>query len=146
MLKRNITYKDFDGNELTEEFYFNLSMSELIKMEVTAGEEGLQAALLKIVAAKDGQSIMDEFERIILASYGVKSPDGKQFIKSPEVRDAFRWSGAYDALFVELCTSEESAAKFVNAVVPAEALKALADQDKPVGPPAVPKPPLPPTT
>lgn len=143
MLKRNISYTDFDGKQVTEEFYFNLSMSELIKMEVTAGEEGLQAALMKIVAAKDGQSIMDEFERIILASYGVKSADGKQFVKSPEVRDAFRWSGAYDSLFVELCTSEEAAANFINGVVPAEALRKLAEQDKPVGPP---KPPLPPTT
>ena len=33
MLKKTITYIDYDDNERTEDFYFNLSKAELLEME-----------------------------------------------------------------------------------------------------------------
>jgi hypothetical protein len=148
MLKRKITFEDFDGNPVTEEFYFNLTKSEIIELEVDY-EGGLEATLKRIIANNDAKNLIKEFKRLVLLSYGVKSEDGKRFVKSDELRLGFSQTNAYDALFMELATNAEKAAEFVNGVMPRD-LAALAaaqtPQDKPTGPPPSPlSPPAPPT-
>jgi hypothetical protein len=119
MLKRSITYKDFNGTERTEDFYFNLTQAEIAKMELsTAG--GLVEKINRIVAAQDGEEIMKFFNQFILDAYGEKSPDGKHFVKSEEKSRMFSFTGAYDILFMELVTDPDKAAAFLNAIVPAE--------------------------
>ena len=117
MYKKTIAYTDFNGNERTEDFYFNLSRSELLKMEL-GRDGGLEAYLQKIVNAKDVPAIMTAFEDIILAAYGVKSEDGRTFRKSKQISDDFASSEAYDILYTELCTNGEAAANFVNGIMP----------------------------
>lgn len=117
MLKKTITYTDFDGNERTEDFYFNLTKAEVTEMEMST-EGGLAKALQKIVTEKDSKRIIESFKNLILKSYGEKSPDGKRFIKNQEVRDAFSQTEAYSVLFMELATNAEMAAAFVNGIVP----------------------------
>ena len=34
MLKKTITYNDYNGVERTEDFYFNLSKAEILEMEM----------------------------------------------------------------------------------------------------------------
>lgn len=132
MLKRNVTYTDFNGEQQTEVFRFNLTQSELLRME--AG--GLPAVLQRIVDTQDKEGLVRQFDWFILQAYGVVSEDGKKFLKSDELRDDFFQSAAYDALFIELASSEQAFVDFIKAVVPAEALQAFAgDQDKPSGPP-----------
>lgn len=117
MLKKTMTYIDYDGNERTEDFYFHLSKAELMEMEVgTAG--GLTKMLTKIVAEKDNKLIIEHFKNLVLKSYGEKSPDGRRFIKSAELSDAFSQTEAYSEIFMELATNAEAAAKFVNGIVP----------------------------
>ena len=117
MLKRTINYTDFDGNERTEDFYFNLSKAEILEMEM--GISGGMAEMLKrIVAAQDSKQIIDNFKRIILKAYGEKSPDGKRFVKSDELSEAFSQTEAYSDLFMELATNAQSAADFINGLVP----------------------------
>ena len=117
MYKKTITYEDFNGNTRTEDFYFNLTRSELIKLE--AGRDGgLDTYLQKIVDAKDAPAIMDAFENIILSSYGVKSDDGRTFKKSKEISADFANTNAYDKLYTELCTDSDAAAAFVNGIMP----------------------------
>lgn len=118
MLKRNITYTDFDGNEVTEQFCFHLSKAELIEMEVKF-EGGLSAHLQRIVETEDGGQIIAAFKGLILDSYGVKSEDGKRFIKNGTLRDEFQETEAYSALFLELATDAGAAAEFVNGIMPA---------------------------
>jgi hypothetical protein len=117
MLKKPITYVDYDGTTRTEDFYFNLSQSEITRMELST-EGGLVAKLNRIVAAQDGAEIIKMFQELILAAYGEKSADGKHFRKSEEIATLFSWTPAYDVLFMELCTDPEKAAAFVNAIVP----------------------------
>lgn len=119
MLKKTITYEDFNGEEVTEDFYFNLSPAELVELEVSA-QDGFAETLKKIIAEENGKLIIEHFKKIILLSYGQKSEDGKRFIKSQELRDAFSQTNAYSALFVELATSANAAADFINGVVPAK--------------------------
>ena len=125
MLKKTITYNDYNGNERTEDLYFNLTKAEIMEMELgTTG--GLAEMLTRIVAAQDAPAIIKMFKDLVLKAYGEKSPDGKRFIKSEELSTAFSQTEAYSQLFMELATDADEAAKFVNGIVPA----APKDDDK----------------
>ena len=119
MLKKTITYTDYNGVERTEDHYFNLSKAESMEMEMSTSG-GLSEMIRKIVAAQDTPAIIKIFKEIILKAYGQKSPDGRQFIKSPELSKAFSETEAYSQLFMELATDANAAAKFVNGIVPNE--------------------------
>jgi hypothetical protein len=117
MLKKSITYTDYDGNERTEDFYFNLSRAEVLEMEMSVNG-GMRAWIEKIVAEQDGEKMVARFKDIILKSYGEKSLDGKRFVKSRELTDAFTQTEAYSELFMQLATDAEFAASFINAIIP----------------------------
>lgn len=117
MLKKTMTYIDYDGNERTEDFYFNLSKAEISEMEMSK-DGGLVKMIEKIVAEQDVKRIIAIFKDLILNSYGEKSPDGRRFIKSTEISEAFSHTEAYSDLFMELSTDAESAAEFVNGIIP----------------------------
>lgn len=117
MLKKTITYTDYNGVERTEDFYFNLSKAELMEMEMTT-TGGLGETIKQIVKAQDSASIVKIFKDLVLKAHGVKSPDGKRFIKSDEIRDSFEQSEAYSILFMELATDADAAANFVNGIIP----------------------------
>lgn len=124
MLKKNIKYVDYDGNERTEDFYFNLNKAEVIELQLgTVG--GLTKTLEKIVQEKDTSRIIEYFKTIILKAYGEKSADGRRFIKSQELRDAFEQTEAYSELFMELARDAKMAAVFINGVLPKEAADAI---------------------
>lgn len=117
MLKKTMTYVDYDGNNRTEDFYFNLSKAEVMEMELgTTG--GMQKMLEKIVAEQDTKRIIEVFKDIILRAYGEKTADGKRFIKSQEITDSFAQTEAYSDLFMELATDADAASKFINGIVP----------------------------
>lgn len=117
MLKETITYKDYNDNERTEDFYFNLTNAEVTEMEMsTAG--GLAEMINRVVAAQDAPSIIKIFKELILKAYGEKSADGKRFIKSEEISTAFSQTEAYSILFMKLATDADAASKFVNGIVP----------------------------
>lgn len=117
MLKRTITYTDYEGNTRTEDFYFNLSQAEVMKMEMSE-DGGLEKLLKKIIADQNHTKIVEYFDDFIMRAYGEKSPDGKRFVKSPELSKAFSETEAYSILFMELCTDAKAIAAFVNAVLP----------------------------
>lgn len=119
MLKKTITYTDYNGNERTEDHYFNLTQVEAMEMELSA-EGGLTANIQRIIASQDGGAIFRIFKDLILKSYGEKSLDGKRFIKSKEISEAFSQTEAYSQFFMELVTDADAAAAFVNAITPAE--------------------------
>ena len=121
MLKKTITYNDYNGNERTEDFYFNLTKAEIMEMELgTTG--GLAEMLTRIVAAQDAPAIIKMFKDIVLKAYGEKSADGKRFVKVNDagvpLSIAFSQTEAYSQLFMELATDAEAAANFVNGIVP----------------------------
>ena len=117
MLKKTITYTDFDGNDRTEDFYFNLTKAEVTEMEMST-DGGMAKLLKKIVDEQDSKKIIEHFKTLILNSYGEKSLDGKRFVKSNELRDSFVQSEAYSELFMELATNAEAASAFVNGILP----------------------------
>ena len=117
MLKKTITYTDYDGLERTEEFRFNLTKAELMDMELTT--VGTFSKLMqKIIDEKDMVRLAKYFKELILKSYGVKSDDGKRFIKSPELSEAFSQTEAYSERYMELLGNSEYAVKFIQQVMP----------------------------
>lgn len=117
MLSKSIKYVDYNGEEREEQCYFNLSKAELMEWEFSE-EGGLRAKLEKIIATKDVPKIAAMFKEIIMKSYGVKSPDGRKFIKNKEVLDEFMQTEAYSELYMELATDSDAASAFVNGIIP----------------------------
>lgn len=129
MLKKTITYTDYNGVERTEDFFFNLTKAEIMEMEM--GTEGGMADMIsRIVSAQDTPSIIKIFKDILLKAYGEKSPDGKRFIKSKELSDGFSQTEAFSILFMELATDTDAASKFVNGIIPSDVAKAAAEEMK----------------
>ena len=118
MLKKTITYTDYNGVERTEDFMFNLTKAEILEMQLTK-DGGMDAAIKKIVDAKDAPEIMKVFKDLILKAYGIVSDDGRRFIKSKEISDSFAQTEAFSMLFMELATDTDAASAFGNGIVPA---------------------------
>lgn len=117
MIKKTITYTDYNGNERTEDFWFNLSKAECMEMELSTNG-GMEQAIEKIISEKDQAQLVKIFKDIILKSYGQKSLDGKRFNKSPEISADFAATEAYSELFMELATNSEAATAFITGVLP----------------------------
>lgn len=117
MLKKTITYEDFNGETTSEDFFFHLSKAELVELELSH-KGGMSEALQRIIDAEDGKAIIAEFKSLILNSYGKKSDDGKRFIKNQQLRDEFESSEAYSTLFMELVTDTDVAVEFINGIIP----------------------------
>jgi hypothetical protein len=143
VLKKTITFEDFNGETVSEDFFFHLSKAELVELEMSH-QGGLSEALQRIIATEDSKSIIAEFKNIILSAYGKRSDDGKRFVKNQQLREEFESTEAYSSLFMELVTNTDSAIEFINGVIPKdmveEAAKITAADLKPV-PDPVEKPP-----
>jgi hypothetical protein len=118
MLKKTVTYTDYNGVERTEDFYFNLTKAELTEMELSV-DGGLSQILENIVKTKDNKELIKMFKEIVLKSYGEKSLDGKRFMKNKEITEAFSQTEAYSEIFMELASNDTAASAFVNGVLPA---------------------------
>ena len=126
MIKKTITYTDFNGGERTEDFYFHLTKAEITKMEMSVNG-GMAERIQRIVSAQDQPAIIEVFEDLIKKSYGVKTPDGRGFVKRKEDLEAFMATEAYSQLFMELATDSDAASKFVNGIIPADLSKQIAE-------------------
>ena len=124
MLAKTVTYMDYNGVERKETFYFNLTEAELTEMQMSE-YGGLTNMLQKIIDSQDSKAIMREFKKLILLAYGVKSDDGKRFIKNDQVREEFSQTEAFSEIYMELLTDSDAATAFVNGIVPAKFAKAL---------------------
>lgn len=119
MLKRTITYTDYNGEERTEDFFFNLTKTELTEMQFSE-TGGMDQVIDKIIKTKDQPTMIKIFKDLLLKAYGEKSADGRRFIKSEELSIAFSQTEAYNILFMELASDADKAADFVNAIIPAD--------------------------
>lgn len=119
MLKKTITFTDYNGTERTEDFYFNLKKSELLELQLGV-DGGMTQYIQKLVQAQDMPKLMDLMKNIIKTAYGVKSDDGRRFIKSEEIYREFEETEAYSELFMEISTDDKKAADFFNAIIPPE--------------------------
>lgn len=123
MIAKTVKYKDYNGVEREEKFFFNLSKAEITEMDLSV-EGGLSDRLKNIINAKDTPTIIEIFKKLILKAYGEKTIDGKRFRKTDDngqpLSIAFSETEAYSNLFMELATDDKAAAEFVNGILPAD--------------------------
>ena len=117
MVVKKIKYTDFNDVEREEEFMFNLTEAEITEMELTT-DGGLSDSIKKIISAQDTPEIIKTFKMLLLKSYGEKSADGRRFIKSEELTEAFTQTNAYSQFFMELATDDKAAIAFINGIIP----------------------------
>lgn len=118
MLKKEITYIDYNGITRTEVFHFNLTPIELAELEVS--ESGGLDKLIERMASEQNQgALLKAFKEIILKAYGVKSLDGKYFEKSEILSTRFSQTEAYVVLFTEIGSSAEAVEAFIKGIIPA---------------------------
>ena len=118
MLKKTMTTVDFGGTERTEDYYFNLTKADIMEMQLR-NDGGFVETVKKVVEAKNQLELTHLFKKIICASYGVLSPDGRKFVKNQQVLDDFMATQAYSDLYIELLSGDGKAAEdFVNGILP----------------------------
>ena len=129
MYKKTITYEDYNGNKRTEDFYFALSKAEITEMQL--GVEGGFAAMIdKIIKAQDTPALIKIFKELLLKSYGVKSDDGRRFIKNDELVEEFTQTPAYSEIYMMLATDEKQASAFIKNIMPADLAAKAAELEK----------------
>lgn len=119
MLKKTITYTDYNGNSRTEDFWFNFSKAELLEMELSI-DGGLSEMIKKISSTQNVPEIAKIFKELVLKSYGEKSADGRRFEKSEEKTREFSQTEAYSVLYMELATNSNKAAEFMEGIIPSD--------------------------
>ena len=119
MLTKTVKYTDYNGNERTETLNFHLTKAEIAEMELSM-PGGMSVTIQRIIEAQDTKELIAIFKDLLLKSYGVKSPDGRRFIKNDELREEFSQTEAYSEMFMELATDAKAASDFVNGIIPAD--------------------------
>lgn len=117
MLKKTMTYVDYNGEERTEDFYFNLTKAEAIELELCE-KGGMENTINEIAQTRDGKRLVELWKKVILMAYGKKSPDGRRFMKSPEISAEFAETEAFSDLFYTFATDGKAGAEFINAIMP----------------------------
>lgn len=122
MIKKTITFENHNGEKESEDFYFNMSKGELVKMQMAAIDqrtESFQDKLEKIGKDLNGKALIDVVDEIVLGGIGQRTTDGKKFVKNAAISEDFKSSEAYSELIVELCTNEQALIDFINGLMPA---------------------------
>lgn len=128
MYKKTITYEDYNGVKRTEDFFFNLTKAELFTLEIDSAK-GYAETLKTLIKAKDGKTLLKTFMKLIEKAYGVKSDDGKRFMKDPELFKAFSETEAYSQLYMELALNDVEATKFIEGIMPA-GMNSITEEEK----------------
>lgn len=127
MFIKTVSYKDLNGVVKNKDCYFHFFESEIFEMEMSE-KGGFAETIHAMVAAEDTPTLTKIIKDFVLKAYGIKSPDGDQFIKSPEISTQFSQTGAFSALYMELVTNDEEAAKFINALIPEDMRQSIAER------------------
>lgn len=142
MIIRTVEYVDYDGNNRKEKLFFNLTQFEAteIAMNMPDGiideisEEGADgdqnAVAVHLVEKLGGKGVISFIKDIVLKSYGVKSPDGRRFIKSEELSTEFSQTPAFSSFMMKLMTDDKEASSFINGVIPADLAAKIGSTNK----------------
>jgi hypothetical protein len=131
MLKKTVTYEDWNGVTRTEDFYFNLTRTECAELEYGLGPgKSLTDSFQTLIDTKDMGTIIATIKDILLKAYGVKSDDGRRFMKNDEIRQAFLENPAFDEIYMSLATDAGYAADFLTSIIPKDLTKDLGPDPK----------------
>lgn len=116
MLKQTVKYETFDGEMVSEDLYFNLTRMDLIELNDRYEGNDLATYLEKIQEEKNVKALYKVLKDIVLLAYGVKSEDGKRFIRNDEVRKEFAESLAFAQLIEDFHETDTAMSDFVTGI------------------------------
>jgi hypothetical protein len=122
MIKKTITFKDFNGGEKTRDFYFHMNRVDFTKLN---GEVpgGLEKRLQEIVEDKDEDALLRFIDLMVSRSYG-KFDEDDEFTKVDRfgrpLYEKFANTDAYDKLIIELISTEAAVVKFLTGIMPSD--------------------------
>ena len=117
MIKKTITYTDLNDAETTEDYYFHINKGEMMRMQLSEGM-ALDVKIDRLIQTRDYKEIVATIESFIDLSYGVRSENGKSFIKNPKQLELFKSSEAYSELVWSLYTDEDEMRDFIFGIFP----------------------------
>ena len=121
-------YEDFNGETKERTLYFNLTKAEIVNLQLDS-EHGVQWDLQEAIRMKDTKKLLDFIKKIVHAGYGIKSEDGEQFDKSPEIFTKFENSAAYSPLYLSLFENgAERGLEFIQQLLPKELIEEAVKQ------------------
>lgn len=125
MLRKEVEYKDFDGNDRKDILWFHLNEVEITEMDLeTSG--GIVKYMESIIDTKDVNRLITIFKDLLIRSYGERSMDGKHFYKDDKIRNEFVSSAAYPVLYMEMVSDANKAVEFINGIVPSNIREQMA--------------------
>lgn len=137
MLKQTVNYEDFDGNSATDTLYFNVTKAELSDnlhlLEHFKEVEKVFAGGDRTLEIPEVQQILDLVKTVMRLSYGLKSTDGKRFVKNDELWTEFTQTAAYDTFLMSLFENPEKANEFLLGVFPRDLIDQAAKQVQATG-------------
>lgn len=114
-----VKYEDLNGDPTSEDLYFHMSAKEWVKADGDKAEDGgYEKYINRMIDEQNAINVLRVLEDIVRRAYGVKSPDGKKFIKDVQTTEEFLESLAYDAFLDELLYTEGTSAAFIKSIIP----------------------------
>lgn len=142
MLKKNIEYKDFFGNDRKKTLYFHISTTEMLRMVMAESDvdtdalpegmsavdpqaakyvkDGLSKRIKGVMTRGKGGEILELFDWLTAHAYGEIGDDGETFVQSKETFEAWTHTASYSYFFERLVTETDLMTEFVNGVFPEE--------------------------
>jgi hypothetical protein len=115
VIKKEITFTNIDGEEVTEEWWFGLEPSDVVDMEIAHLPNPAQY-LMQIMEDHDSRALLELWRELMWRSAGKRI--GKLFVKDEATLREFKYGGAYNAIFSEVCSSDDIGAAFFTSILP----------------------------
>lgn len=113
MIKETIEYENLmSGEKETAELYFHLNKPELVALSGEIDE------LKEVMNSNDNVRMFTKIKEIVLLAYGVRSADGKRFVKSPEITKEFEQSEAFSEYMFALASDADVQDRFFKGLFP----------------------------
>lgn len=132
MISKEVTYENFDGDEVTEKLWFHISKAEIIADMESQDPDAVIPLMMSFQTQIEsgnevtGLQLLATVKKIIAMAYCERLGDGIK-PKTKEASDAFLGSLAFDQLLTELISDPDFALKFITNIFPKD-LEALAEK------------------
>lgn len=121
MIKKTISYTDFDDVKRTEDFWFHLGKAGIVEIEAATNGLGLEAWIKQVLRDQNVQAVLDMYKRMIGLAVGKRTPEGR-FVKSREITEDFVNSEAYGELLQEMFQSPNAGSDFLRSLLAKDVL------------------------
>lgn len=130
MIKKTITYTDFNDDAVTEDFYFHIKKSTLVEnLDLKDTLQKLQDQLTaenrtaENLTEEEVMALLGLVKRLMQLAYGIRSEDGKQHRQSEEIWNDFKDSAAYDAILFQMFQEKGEALAFLSGIMPKDLME-----------------------